>query len=97
MEQNIYFKNEEDLKTKVCELIDNWVEFTVKGYCITIKRKENIHVLYKCKSGIKEKKFYVEGNTLYDKIKNLYANVIFEKEFGEIGTLLCVGTIEENK
>lgn len=94
MNQNIYFKNKKDAKKKVCELIDRNVEFSVKEDCITIKKRPNIHVLYKCESGFKEGKFYIEGTNMLELIEGLYSTINFKKEFGEIGMIISVGIIE---
>lgn len=93
MEQKIYFKNKVDLKKKACELIDNLVDFKTVENCIIIKKKPNIHVLYKCKSGLKEKEFYIEAQTMLETVNTLYAQINLEKEFGEIGRIVSVGII----
>lgn len=94
MKQNIYFKNSDDLKKKVLELIENCTDFTVTGDCITFEQKDNIVIEYKCKSGTIRKTLYVEGENIFKIINNIYATIDLYNVFGENGCVVGVKIIK---
>ena len=85
MEQNIYFRNGEDLKRKACELIDNCTDFKVIGNCITIEKEDNVLIEYKCASGTIKKTMYIEGENMLSIINNIYKTVNLYNVFKENG------------
>lgn len=56
MKQNIFFKNREDFKKKVCALYDQCVDFQVKGNYIIIEKPDNVRITCKVENGIKQRK-----------------------------------------
>ena len=95
MEQNIYFKNKEDLKRKVCELINNCIDFKVTENCITFEIADNVIITYMTKTGLKTKKIFVEGYFLNDIVKNLYAKYDIDVLVGEPCRITGIEKIEK--
>ena len=83
MKQNLYFRNGEDLKKKVCELIDRCVDFTVTGDCIVIEMQDNVRITCKVENGIKTKDIYIDGFIMQDVVEKIYKTVNIEELFGE--------------
>ena len=94
MEQKLYFKNGDDLKRKVCELLDNCVDFKVTGTCITIERENNVRIKYSTKEGIKEKEIFVEGFFMQDIVKNLYGMYHIDEITGEPCIIMAIEIIK---
>ena len=94
MKQNIYFRNGEDLKKKVCELIDRYADFTVVGNCIEIEKPDNVKITCKIKNEMKTKGIYIDGLLMQDIVEKIYRTVNIEELFGEPGRIMKVEILE---
>lgn len=94
MKQNIYFRNGEDLKKKVCELIDKCVDFAVTGDRIVIERPNNVRITCRVENGMKTKEIYIDGFIMQDIIEKIYKTVDIEKLFGEPCRIIKVEILE---
>ncbi|UYL88420.1 hypothetical protein [Microvirus sp.] len=94
MKQNIYFRNGEDLKKKVCELIDRCVDFTVTGDCIIIEKPNNVRITCKVENGMKTKEIYIDGFLMQDIVEKIYRTVNIEELFGEPCRIIKVEILE---
>ena len=83
MKQNLYFRNGDDLKKKVFELIDKCTDFTVTGNCITIEKPKNVRIVCKVKNGIKIKDIYVDAFFMQDIVEKIYSTINIEELIGE--------------
>lgn len=94
MKQNLYFRNGEDLKRKVCELIDRCVDFTVVGNCIEIEEPNNVKITCKVENGMKTKEIYINGFLMQDIVEKIYRTVDIEELFGEPCRIIKVEILE---
>lgn len=94
MKQSIYFKNGEDLKKKVCELIDKCIDFTVKGDLIMIEMRDNVRITCKVENGIKTKDIYIDSFLMIDIIEKIYKTVDIEELFGEPCRIIKIEILE---
>ena len=94
MKQNIYFRNGEDLKMKVCELIDRCIDFAVTGDCITIEIPNNVKITCKVENGIKTKEIYIDAFFMQDVIEKIYSTINIEELFGEPCRIIKIEIIE---
>ena len=95
MEQNIYFPDKENLKTKAIELIDKGLSFKISELKITILKTPNANIFYKTKNGeYQDKDIFSEHNDIAKIAANLY-------EIEEVKNLLeneceILGIIKKN-
>lgn len=82
MKQDNYFRNGEDLKKKVCELIDRCIDSTVTGVHIVIERPNNVRITCKVENEIKTKDIYIDDFLMIDIIEKIYKTVNIEGLFG---------------
>ena len=94
MKQNIYFRNGEDLKKKVCELIDKCIDFTVAGNRIEIEKPNNVKIACKVENGMKAKEIYIDGFLMQDIVEKIYRTVDMEELFGEPCRIVKVELLE---
>ena len=94
MKQNTYFRNGEDLKKKVCELIDRCIDSTVTGVHIVIERPNNVRITCKVENGMKTKEIYIDGFLMQDIIEKIYKTVNIEELFGEPCRIIKVEILE---
>lgn len=94
MKQNLYFRNEEDLKKKVCELIDKCIDFAVAGNCIEIEKPNNVKITCKVENGMKMKEIYIDGFLMQDIVEKIYRTVDIEELFEEPCRIVKVELLE---
>lgn len=94
MKQNIYFRNGEDLKKKVCELIDNCVDFKVEGDRIIIEKPNNVRITCKVENGMKTKEIFVDAFLMSDVVDLICKKFDLEEMMGEPARLIKVEILE---
>lgn len=94
MKRNLYFKNKEDLKKRVTELIESDQIFTVNGCLISIEVQDNVRITYKCKSGIKTKDIWVNAFFMEDIVNIIYKDINIKEMMGEEGRIIKIEILE---
>lgn len=94
MKQNIYFRNGENLKKKVCELIDRGVDFKVEGDSIIIEKPNNVRITCKVENGIKTKEIFVDAFFMPDIVDHIYKHFNLEELMGEPARLIKIEILE---
>lgn len=94
MKQNLYFRNSEELKKKVCELIDKCVDLTVTGDCITIEKGNNVKITCKVENGIKTKEIYIDAFFMQDIVAKIYSTIDIENLMGEPCRIIKIEILE---
>ena len=94
MKQNIYFRNGEDLKKKVCELIDKCVDFKVEGDYIIIEKPNNVKITCKVEGGIKTKEIFVDAFFMPDIVDRIYKQFNLEELIGEPNRIIKIEILE---
>lgn len=94
MKQNLFFKNREDFKKKMCALYDQCVDFKVEGDCIIIEKPDNVRITCRVEGGIKTKEISVDAFFMPDIVDRIYKQFDLEELIGEPNRIIKIEILE---